>query len=159
MAFEILTPELQARAEKIKSNYERERSALLPILHLIQNQCGYISQRAEEEVAEYMKIPPVDIKEVITFYSLYRSKPCAKNEFNICRTLSCVIRGADEIVEHVKEKLKIEVGEQTPDGKFELNQVECLGACELAPMAQVNGEYIGPLTKEKIDILLAEAKG
>lgn len=154
MSFQILTPGLISKAEKIKTSYERERSALLPILHLIQSEHGYISEKAEAEVAEYLQIPIVDIREVITFYSLYKSKPCAKNEINICRTLTCVIRGADGIAEHLKEKLGVKVGEQTKDGKFELNQVECLGACEIAPMAQVNGEYIGPLTKEKINQIL-----
>jgi len=147
----LLTPELKERAQKIMAHYEESRSALLPILHLIQNTYGFISEQAEREVAEWMGISLVDMREVTTFYTLYRSKPCAKIEFNICRTLSCVLRGSEEIMHHLEEKLGIASGQQTKDGKFGWKPVECLGACELAPIAEINGQYVGLLTKEKID--------
>ena len=154
MQNEILTPEIKAKADKIIAHYEQRRAALLPVLHLVQDTYGFISEKAEIEVAAYFAIPPVDIKEVITFYTLYHSKPCAQYEFNVCRTLSCTLRGQEEVIAHLKDKLGIKVGERTADGKFGLNEVECLGACEMAPMMQLGREYIGPLTKEKIDQIL-----
>ncbi len=154
MQTEILTPEIKTKADKIVANYEQRRAALLPVLHLVQESYGFISEKAEMEVAAYIGIPPVDIKEEITFYTLYRSKPCAKHEFNVCRTLSCSLRGQEEIVAHLENKLGIKVGERTTDGQFALNEVECLGACEMAPMMQLGHEYIGLLTKEKIDQIL-----
>ena len=154
----MFTPELKSKAEKIVSNYDQKRAALLPILHLIQETYGFISEQAEQETAEFFQIPLADIREVMTFYTLFRSKPCAKHQFNVCRTLSCSLLGSEAIIEHLKSKLGIQVGEQTPDGRFGLETVECLGACEMAPMMQKNKEYIGPLTVERIDQILNEAK-
>ena len=101
---ELLTTDLRSQAKKIISNYEKSRSALLPILHLIQDTYGYISEEAEQEVSDFMKIPIVQIKEVITFYTLYRSKPCAKYEFEMCRTLSCSLRGGEDILAYLKKR-------------------------------------------------------
>ncbi len=157
MPNEILAPELKAKADKIVANYEERRAALLPVLHLIQDSYGFISEKAELEVAEYIGIPPVDIKEVITFYTLYHSKPCAKYEFNVCRTLSCSLAGQEKIIEFLENKLGIRVGEKSADGKFGLNEVECLGACEMAPMMQFEKEYVGNLTERKIDEILSKA--
>lgn len=151
---DILVGELKWKADKIVSNYEVRRAAILPVLHLIQNTHGFISEKAELEVAEYIGIPPVDVKEVITFYTLYHSKPCAKQEFNVCRTLSCSLAGQEKIVSHLKSKLGINVGEKTSDGRYGLNEVECLGACELAPTMQLGKDFIGNLTIEKIDKLI-----
>jgi NADH-quinone oxidoreductase E subunit len=147
----VLTPALKGEAERIAARYEQKRAALLPVLHLIQTSCGHISQEAEREVAELFGIPIVDVREVMTFYTLFRSKPCARLHFQVCRTLTCSLLGGDEILRYLKEKLGLEEGGRTSDGQFHLETVECLGACEIAPMMTVNGEYVGPLTKEKID--------
>lgn len=154
----VLTAEVKKKADQIVANYEKRRAALLPVLHLIQNTYGVISKAAEVEIADYIGIPAVDVKEVITFYTLYKTRSCAKNELNVCRTLSCWLGGGEEITKYIKTKLGIEAGAQTADGKFSLNLVECLGACELAPMMQVGREYIGPLTKEKVDQLIEKLK-
>ena len=155
---EILTTDLKQKFDRITAQYEQKRAALLPVLHLIQNTHGFISESVELEVADYFQIPPVDLREIITFYTLFRSKPCAKYQFNLCRTLSCTITGGREISNYLKEKLGIQTGEVTPDGKFGFNEVECLGACEIAPMAEFNQKFIGSLTKEKIDQILNDVK-
>ena len=150
----VLTSELKIKADKIIANYEQKRAALLPILHLIQDTYGHVMPEAEQEIADFLQIPLVDVREVMTFYTLFHSKPCAKYQFNVCRTLTCSLLGGGEITEHLKHKLGIDIGEQTADRKFGLNAVECLGACEIAPMMQMNKDYTGPLTKEKVDQIL-----
>ena len=157
MQTKIFDSDLKAKAEQIVANYEQKRAALLPVLHLVQEAHGFISAQAEREAADFFGIPLADMKEVMTFYTLFRSRPCAKHQFNVCRTLSCSLLGSGEILEHLKRKLGIGVGEQTEDGKFALNVVECLGACEMAPMMQVNGEYVGALTAGKINEILRNA--
>ncbi len=154
---EIISSELKKKAEKILSNYPQKRAALLPILRLIQETHGFISESAEQEVAQFLEIPIVDVKEVMTFYTLFLSKPCAKHQLNVCRTLTCSLMGSEKIIHYLKERLGIKVGEKTPDNKFGLETVECLGACEIAPMMIVNQEYVGPLTVEKIDEILRKA--
>lgn len=155
---EILNSELKKKAEKILSNYPQKRAAMLPVLRLVQETYGFISQAAEQEVAAFLEVPVVDVKEVMTFYTLFHSKPCAKNQISVCKTLTCSLLGSDKIVHYLKERLGIDVGQKTPDGKFGLETVECLGACEIAPMMMVNKDYVGPLTVEKIDEVLKNAE-
>ena len=153
MAFSF-TPKNREKVEAIVAVYETKQAALLPILHLAQEQNGYISPEVEETLAAYLGLPIVKIREVTSFYTLYEKKPCGKTPIRVCRNLSCTLLGAKEILEYVKKKLGIDVGESTPDGRFRLDSVECLCACEMAPMMQVGDDYYGPLTKEKIDQIL-----
>lgn len=155
----IFTPELKQKADALVAKYETKRASILMILRLIQDHYGHISREAQRAVASYLELPEVDVYEVMTFYTLFYEKPRAKTEFHMCRTLTCSILGGAEIVRHLEQKLGIESGGMTPDGEFSVDQVECLGACELAPMMQLNeGEYIGHLTPEKIDHLIEDAK-
>ncbi len=124
-------------------------------MRLIQDTYGAISGEAELEIAEYFQIPPADVRELMTFYSLFYSKPKGKCHIQICRTLSCTILGAEGLIQYLEGKLGIKCGETTRDGQFSLDQVECLGACEIAPMAQINKDYAGPLTREKLAEVLA----
>lgn len=155
---QIFTADFRKKAEKILANYPEKRAALLPILRLIQETHGFITEAAEQETAVFLGIPVVDVKEVMTFYTLFYSKPCAKTQLNVCRTLTCSLMGYDKIIHYLKERLGIDVGRQTPDGRFGLETVECLGACEMAPMMMVNKEYVGPLTIEKIDEILRKVE-
>ena len=156
---QIFTPEIKKKADAILARYETKRASILEILRLLQEEYGHISLKAEETVAEYLEIPAIDVREVMTFYSLFYDKPKAKTRFHICRTLSCSLRGAEEMIRHLESKLGIKAGETTPDGKFSLHKVECLGACEIAPMLQLNdSEYIGPLTKEKVEELIKKTQ-
>jgi len=150
----MLPKDILQEIDKITSQYERKQAALLPVLHVVQEREGLISPESEKEVALYLGIPLVHVHEVISFYHLFRQKPKGKCHFAVCQTTSCALLGAEEIIEYLKKRLGIQPGETTSDGKFSLNVVECLGACEIAPMMQCNRDYLGPLTKEKIDELI-----
>ncbi len=152
---EIFTAEFKNQAEAIAARYETKRASILEILRLVQEHHGHITHEAEIAVASYLEIPAIDVREVMTFYSLFYDKPKAKTRFHVCRTLACSLAGGDEILKHLEKKLGIKPGQMTADGKFSVNTVECLGACEIAPMMQLNDtEYVGPLTKEKIEGLI-----
>lgn len=151
-----MTPEFRQQLDPIAARYERKQAALLPVLNLIQEKEGAISPESEKWVAEYLGIPVVHVREVISFYHLLHRKPLGKCHFSVCETTSCALLGAEEIIEYLKQKLGINPGETTADGRFSLSVVECLGACEIAPMMQCNEEYVGPLNKEKIDEMIAK---
>ncbi len=153
-----MTPELRQQLDAIVAKYDKKQAALLPALHLIQEKEGIISQESEKAVADYLGIPVVHVREVISFYHLLRRKPQGKCHFAVCQTTSCALLGGEEMIGYLKEKLGIQPGETTPDGKFSFSVVECLGACEIAPMMQCNEDYVGPLTKEKMDQLIEKWK-
>ena len=156
---QILVSELKQKADAIVSKYETKRASILEVLRLVMENQGHITLEAEAEVAEYLELPAIDVREVMTFYSLFYSKPKAKTRFHVCRTLSCSLMGGNEIISYLEKKLEIKPGQMTPDGTFSVDTVECLGACEIAPMMQLNdGEYIGCLTEEKIDQLIQSKK-
>ena len=149
------TPQIKEKADAITARYEQRRAAMLEVLHLIQAEYGHISLEMESAVAQYMGVSEVAVREVVTFYTLYYQKPKAKTRFNVCRTLPCMLAGGDEILKYFEEKLSLKPGQMTADGRFGLQTVECLGACELAPMLQFNDEeYVGWLTKEKVDEMI-----
>lgn len=149
------TPEIKAKADTITARYEVRRAAMLEILHLMQETYGHISLEIEQAVGEYIGCPAIDVREVVTFYTLYYQRPKAKTRFNVCRTLSCMLAGGDEILKYFEESLGIKPGQCTKDGQFGLQTVECLGACELAPMLQMNDDaFVGWLTKEKVDEMI-----
>jgi len=146
--------ELLPQLDKIVSQYEQKQAALLPVLHVVQEHKGLISPETEQEVAAYLGIPVVHVHEVVSFYHLFHQKPKGKCHFAVCQTTSCALLGAQEVIDHIRTRLGIEPGETTPDGKFSLSVVECLGACEIAPMMQCNKEYKGFLNKKKVDELI-----
>lgn len=155
MTDKYFTSEIKAKADTITARYEVRRAAMLEILHLMQETYGHISLEMEEAVAEYMGVPAVDVREVVTFYALYYQQPKARTRFNVCRTLPCMLAGGDEILNHFEKKLGIKPGQCTKDNQFGLQTVECLGACELAPMLQFNDDaFVGWLTKEKVDEMI-----
>lgn len=119
---------------------------------------GLISPQAEADVAAYIGIPVVQVHEVVCFYHLFHTEKKGKCHFSICQTTACALRGSEEVIEHLENRLKIKSGETTPDGKFSLTVVECLGACEIAPIMQFNKEYVGNLNKKKIDELIDKNK-
>ncbi len=139
---------------QIVKRYPSKRAAMLPVLYLAEKEFGYISQEVEEYVAQLLEVPPVKVQEVVSFYTLYARQPRGKYHFQVCRTLSCYLRGCNNIINYLSEKLKVKPGETSKDLKYTLTTVECLGACEMAPMMQLNEDYIGHLTKEKIDEIL-----
>lgn len=136
----------------------KQKSALLPVLHLAQESFGWLSEETMDYVAELLQIKPIEVYEVATFYSMYNLKPVGKYVFEVCQTGPCMLRGSDNIVAYIKEKLGIGIGETTADGIFTLKVVECLGACGYAPMMQMGKHYKEHLTKEKVDSIIEECR-
>jgi NADH-quinone oxidoreductase subunit E len=137
----------------------KSKSALIPLLHLAQEQNGgWLSAEAMDYVAELLQLKPIEVYEVATFYSMYNLKPVGKYVFEMCQTGPCMLRGSDGIIEYIKNKLDIAVGDTTKDGLFTLKTVECLGACGYAPMMQLGKYYKEHLTKEKVDQIIDECR-
>jgi NADH-quinone oxidoreductase subunit E len=137
----------------------KSKSALIPVLHLAQeSNGGWLSAEVMDYVAGLLAIKPVEVYEVATFYSMYNLKPVGKYLFEVCHTGPCMVRGSDDIIAYIKEKLNIGVGETTADGMFTLKTVECLGACGYAPMMQLGKYYKEHLTREKVDEIIAECR-
>ena len=137
----------------------KQKSALLPVLHLAQDSFGgWLSSETMDYVAQLLHIEPIEVYEVATFYSMYNFKPVGKYLFEVCQTGPCMLNGSDDIIDYIKNKLSIKVGETTADGLFTLKTVECLGACGYAPMMQMGKTYREHLTKEKVDTIIDECR-
>jgi len=137
----------------------KQKSALLPVLHIAQEEFGgWLSVEAMDYVASLLDIQPIEVYEVATFYSMYNLKPVGKFVFEVCQTGPCMLNGSDQIIDYIKQKLNIKVGETTTDGLFTLKTVECLGACGYAPMMQFGKTYREHLTKEKVDKIIEECR-
>jgi NADH-quinone oxidoreductase subunit E len=155
------TEERLQEVQQIIARYPegKQKSALLPLLHLAQNEFGgWLSVESMDYVATLLHIEPVEVYEVATFYSMYNLKPVGKYMFQVCQTGPCMLNGSDEIIDYIKQKLGIGVGETTPDGLFTLKTVECLGACGYAPMMQLGNNFRENLTRDKVDALIAECQ-
>lgn len=135
---------------------DRKRSAVLAALREVQHENGgSLTQELMDAVADYLGLPRIAVYEVATFYSMFELKPVGRHSISVCTNVSCMLRGADEIVEHIERKLGIKTGESTPDGRFYLKQEEeCLAACVNAPMLQIDHVYYEDLTPEKVDRIL-----
>jgi len=139
---------------RLQSLYPDKRGALLPVLHLAQDTFGYVSLEIEEYVAGLFGLTPAHVHEVVTFYTMFFQQPKGRHVVAVCHNLSCHLLGAKTIIDHLTERLGIEVGETTADGRVTLLSVECLCACEQAPMMQVDDRYEGTLTPDKVDRIL-----
>ena len=144
------------RIEEVIARYPQKRAALLPVLHLVQMEVGSVSKTEEKLVASLLDLKPIQVREVVTFYTMYLREPVGKYHLQLCSNISCSILGAESLIEYIKGKLGIEIGETTPERKFTLTTVECLGACEHAPCMMVNFDYYGNLDRERIDKILSE---
>ena len=137
----------------------KQKSALLPVLHLAQDTFGgWLDVPVMDYVATLLHIEPIEVYEVASFYSMYNLKPVGKYMFEVCQTGPCMLNGSDNIIDYIKQKLNIGVGETTVDGMFTLKTVECLGACGYAPMMQLGKNYREHLTKEKVDAIIEECR-
>jgi len=159
--------DIQFSAEKLSKVNEimkrypegKHKSALLPVLHIAQQEFGgWLDTPVMDYVASLLKIEPIEVYEVASFYSMYNLKPVGKYMFEVCQTGPCMINGSDQIIDYIKQVLNIGVGETTVDGMFTLKTVECLGACGYAPMMQLGRTYREHLTPEKIDAIIAECR-
>lgn len=145
--------------EKIVARYPqgKQKSALIPILHLAQEEFGgWLDAPVMDYVASLLHLTPIEVYEVATFYSMFNLRPVGKYVFEVCQTGPCMLRGSDDIIDYIKQKLNIGVGETTTDGLFTLKTVECLGACGYAPMMQLGKHFKEHLTKERIDQIIEE---
>lgn len=149
-----LTTERKKDVEVILKRYPTKRSALLPVLWLVQEQEGYVPDGAVAYVAELLELKDVEVWGVVTFYTMFQRKPIGKHHVRVCTNMCCRLRGADMVLEHLKKKLGVDAGQTTPDGKFHLSTVECLGSCGTAPMMQIDNDYYEDLTERKIDDIL-----
>jgi NADH-quinone oxidoreductase subunit E len=154
----------EAKLNKVKEIIARypqgkQKSALLPVLHLAQEEFGgWLSAETMDYVASLLEITPIEVYEVATFYSMFNMKPVGKYVFEVCHTGPCMLRGSDNIVDYIKKKLDINVGETTKDGLFTLKTVECLGACGYAPMMQLGKHFREHLTPERVDEIINECR-
>jgi len=146
----------QAKREfqEILKRYPNREAAMLPTLHLAKREFGYLSVEVMAYLAKLLEVPPAKVYDVLSFYTLFPAQEVGKYVIQVCSGLPCALRGAEEIVEHLKEKLQIDVGQTTPDKKFTLLKVECLGSCGTAPVVQINDQYHEDLTPEKLDRIL-----
>ena len=158
---------IQFSEEKLKKVQEiiarypegKQKSALIPLLHLAQDECGgWLDVLVMDYVASLLHILPIEVYEVATFYTMFNMKPVGKYVLEVCQTGPCMLRGSDQIIDHIKNKLGIKAGETTADGLFTLKPAECLGACGYAPMMQLGKHFKEHLTTEKVDAILDELK-
>jgi len=147
-------PDFEKKVDELVARYPKPRAALLPVLWEIQKHKGWIDGESERWAGERLGVTPAHVHGVVTFYTMYKQRPTGRHHIQVCTTLSCMLRGSDELLDHLVRRLGIEVGEVTPDGQFSLARVECLGSCGTAPMFQLNDDYHENLTIEQVDKLL-----
>jgi len=153
-----LSNESIAEIRRLKTLYPQRKSAILMVLHVIYDQFGYLGRDAMAEASELMELPIIDFEQAASFYTLFPGKPLGKYHIQVCRTLSCHLRGAEELVSLLKKRLQIEIGGVTEDGLFSLVEVECLGSCGTAPMVQINDTYYENLSGERVNEILNELR-
>ena len=154
----IFSPALAARFDRLVTLYPMRRSALVPMLLYAQDEVGYISNEVVVEIAERIGIRENDVRNVLSYYSMLRTKPAGKYNVQVCTNISCMVRDGYGILEHCKKRLGIGHKEVTPDGLFSLEEVECIGACCWAPAIQVNYDFYDELTPDKVDRILEDYK-
>jgi NADH-quinone oxidoreductase subunit E len=156
---DVLSPEVRAEIDTWIAKYptEQKQSAVMAALHITQDaNGGYLTTELMDAIAEYLEMPKIAVYEVASFYSMYELKPVGRHKICVCTNISCLLCGSDEVVAHLRKRLGIGLGETTADGRITLKEVECLGACVDAPVAQLGHVYHEKLTPEKIDAILEQ---
>lgn len=149
--------DLDGQAQEILRLYEYPQAAMLPLLWLVQQNLGYITPESAVWVGGLVGVTRAHVHEVVTFYNMFRTEPAGRRELRVCTSLPCLLRGASELLEQIEQELGIKPGETTPDGNVTLTEVECLCACEMAPMAQLDERYVGPLVGGAVESILQDA--
>lgn len=152
------TSENSAVADDIIARYPRPRSALIPLLHLAQEQDGYVTDEAMEHIAERLGITPAEVLGTASFYEMLKLEPVGDYVVNVCTNISCILLGGEELLHHLEHRLGIKAGSTTPDGKFTLEDVECIAACTEAPCMQVNYRYFHKVDLDEVDELLDDLR-
>jgi NADH-quinone oxidoreductase subunit E len=156
IASSIFSPAAAARFDKLPTLYPVPRSALVPMLLYAQDDLGYVSDAAVAEIAQRLDLLELDVRNVLSYYSMLRTAPVGKYNVQVCTNISCMLRGGFELLDHCKHKLGVGHKETTKDGLFSLEEVECIGACCWAPAVQVNYDFHENLTPAKMDAVLAD---
>ena len=154
------SPELEAKFEKLITHYPegRQRAALIPMLLFAQDEVGSVTRELVDELAGRLSLTPLQVDEVVSYYSMFRAKPLGKYHVQVCTNVSCMLLGGEELRDHLKQKLGVEEGQPTEDGMFSVEHVECLGACSWAPALQVNYDYHHFATPAKLDRLIEDLR-
>ncbi len=150
----MISDETKKRFDDLVKRYPEKRSALIPILHEVQAEVGYLSPEAIEWVAAYLGLSPADVMSVASFYDMLNLEPVGKHMIYVCQNLSCALLGAERLIRHLESRLGIRTGETTPDGLITLKRMECLASCGTAPAIQIDGIYYERMTTQKLDDLL-----
>jgi len=147
-------PETDRKIDELLTRFPMKGSALLPALYLVQEEKGYVSEESMEYVASRIGVSAAFVAGVVSFYTMFHQKPVGRHHIQVCRTLPCALRGADDLMAHLKKRLGVAEGERDADGACSLVSVECLGACDRAPFIQINDEEHGPVDPAKMDEIL-----
>jgi NADH-quinone oxidoreductase subunit E len=148
----------QKKIAELRGRFPERRSAILPAMHVVLEEVGFYNQQILKQVAELLGLSEMEVNETVSFYTYFPKEGVGKYHIQICTNLSCMLLGAEELVSYLEEKLKIKVGETTPDGLFTLSAVECLGSCGTAPVMQINETFYENLTKAKVDQIIDELR-
>ncbi len=151
----MFSEENRKKIEELKKRYPTVQALTLPVLWLAQEQFGYISEPTMKYIAGLLNVPFGHVLGVVTFYTMFHRKPCAKHHIEICTNVSCMLRGSEKIVEYLEKKLGIKMGTTSADMKWSLSEVECMGSCGTAPMLAIGEDYFENLTPERLDQILA----
>ena len=146
----------EKKLDEIITHYPVKRSAVLPALYIAQEEHGYVTDDDVKYLAQRLDMRVNEVEEVVTFYTMYSRKPVGKYKLQVCRTLSCQLAGAEELTEHIEHKLGCGINQTTADGKFTLQEVECLGYCDLAPVLQVNFDYHEQVSTSSVDEIISK---
>jgi NADH-quinone oxidoreductase E subunit len=157
MAFE-LKEKLKNEMQELIKKYPDKKSALLPVLHALQREEGFISEEMIDALSKFLDIPVADIRGMVSFYTMFNRIPVGKYHIQVCRNLSCSLMGSEHIVEFLKRKLNIDEGETTKDGLFTLSTVECLGSCGTAPVMMINDDYYENVSENTMEKILRDLK-
>ncbi|MBC8182255.1 NADH-quinone oxidoreductase subunit NuoE [candidate division KSB1 bacterium] len=142
------------KIRELTESFPEKNSAMIPAMHLIQDEFGWLPDQAIRELADILKVAPNKIYGVASFYSMFNLKPVGKYHIQVCRNVSCQLMGAKNVIEHLSKKLNIQPGETTEDNKYSISQVECLGSCGTAPVMMINDKYYENLTEQKVDEII-----
>jgi len=151
-----LSDKAKMQIRDLLQTYETNQSALIPALHVAQGDQGWLSEETQREVADLLELSAQEVRGVVSFYTMFLQKPAGKYLLQVCRNLSCSLRGGHRLTKQIEDKLQIKQGETTTDGKFTLIEVECLGSCGTAPVMMVNDAYVEDLTPQALEKMLAE---
>jgi NADH-quinone oxidoreductase subunit E len=154
----MLSEVTRKKISELKGRFPEKRSAILPAMHVVMEEVGYYNRDILKQIAELLDLSEMEVSETVSFYTYFPKEGVGKYHIQVCTNLSCMLLGAEVLLQHLQEKLNIKNGETTPDGLFTLTAVECLGSCGTAPVMQINQTYYENLTKAKVDVIINDLK-